>query len=266
MAILEWKKEDSVAVITLTNGENRHNPEFVTAFLGALDEIEKDPASCLRRHRVGRCEELVPGDRPDVDDGKDAAEGHPGHPRFHVRDNSVFKRVLLYPMPVIACLNGHAAANGAILACACDFRLMRSDKGFFFFPEIDIGIPFLPGMIAFLKKAIPHDTFNEMTLTGKRYTAGEMAASGVLVKACESEESLIAETMAFAKSFQKKRGVFGEMKRRLHAGIVEVIDKEDPKYIEPLKLFWRETSRLFRGLMPFVRLHASGRRRSEARK
>ena len=42
MAILEWRKEDTVAVITLTNGENRHNPEFVAAFLGALDEIEKE--------------------------------------------------------------------------------------------------------------------------------------------------------------------------------------------------------------------------------
>ena len=118
--------------------------------------------------------------------------------------------------------------------CSSDLR------GFFFFPEIDIGIPFLPGMIAFLKKAIPYDTFNEMALTGKRCTAKEMAACGVLVKACENEGALIAETMAFAKTFQKKRGVFGEMKRRLHAGIVEVIDKEDPKYIEPLKLFWKE--------------------------
>ncbi|MCU0553823.1 MAG: hypothetical protein MUF17_03535, partial [Syntrophales bacterium] len=60
------------------------------------------------------------------------------------------------------------------------------------------------------------------------------------VKACDSEEVLIAETMAFAKSFQKKRGVFGEMKHRLHAGIVEIIDKEDPKHIEPLKLFWKD--------------------------
>jgi enoyl-CoA hydratase/carnithine racemase len=79
-----------------------------------------------------------------------------------------------------------------------------------------------------------------MTLTGRRCTASEMAASSVLLKACESEESLIAETMAFAKSLQKKRGVFGEMKRRLHAGIVEVIDKEDRKYIEPLKLLWKD--------------------------
>lgn len=30
------------------------------------------------------------------------------------------------------------------------------------------------------------------------------------------------------------------MKRRLHAVIVEIIDKEDPKVIEPLKLFWKD--------------------------
>ena len=42
MAILEWKKEGTVAVITMTNGENRHNPDFAAALMGALDEIEKD--------------------------------------------------------------------------------------------------------------------------------------------------------------------------------------------------------------------------------
>jgi len=240
MAILEWKKDDTVAVITMTNGENRHNPEFVAAFLAALDEIEKDPALTSVV--------ILSGDAKSWSQGIDLAwmtakmqqKDVQSIREFMYGINNVFKRVLLYPMPVIACLNGHAAANGAILACACDFRLMRADKGFFFFPEIDIGIPFLPGMIAFLKKAIPYDRFNEMALTGKRYTAKEMAASGVLVKACESEEVLVADTMAFAKALQKKRGVFGEMKRRLHAGIVEVIDKEDPKYIEPLKLFWKD--------------------------
>jgi enoyl-CoA hydratase/carnithine racemase len=240
MAILEWKKEGSVAVITLTNGENRHNPEFVAAFLGALDEIEKDPALASVVILSGDAKSWSQGIDLNWMMAKMQIKDVQAIREFMYGINSVFKRVLLYPMPVIACLNGHAAANGAILACACDFRLMRSDKGFFFFPEIDIGIPFLPGMIAFLKKAIPYYKFNEMTLTGKRCTASEMTASGVLVKACESEESLIAETMAFAKSFQKKRGVFGEMKRRLHAGIVEIIEKEDPKYIEPLKLFWKD--------------------------
>jgi enoyl-CoA hydratase/carnithine racemase len=240
MAVLEWKKEESVAVITMTNGENRHNPEFIAAFLGALDEIEKDPSICSVVILSGDTKSWSQGIDLSWIMGKMQQKDVAAIREFMYGINSVFKRVLLYPMPVIACLNGHAAANGAILACACDFRLMRADKGFFFFPEIDIGIPFLPGMIAFLKKAIPCSKFNEMTLTGRRCTAAEMAASGVLVKACESEESLIAETMAFAKSLQKKRGVFGEMKRRLHAGIVEIIEKEDPKVIEPLKLFWKD--------------------------
>jgi enoyl-CoA hydratase/carnithine racemase len=240
MAILEWRKEDTVAVITMTNGENRHNPDFVSALLGVLDEIEKDPSICSVVILSGDAKSWSQGIDLNWMTGKMQQKDVSAIRDFMYGINSVFKRVLLYPMPVIACLNGHAAANGAILACACDFRLMRADKGFFFFPEIDIGIPFLPGMIAFLQKAIPYNKFNEMTLTGRRCTAGEMADSGVLVKACETEEALIAETMALAKSLQKKRGVFGEMKRRLHAGIVEIIEKEDPKYIEPLKLFWKD--------------------------
>ena len=135
MAILEWKKEDTVAVITLTNGENRHNPDFVAAFLGALDEIEKDPALASVVILSGDAKSWSQGidltwmmakmQQKDIQAIRD----------FMYGINSVFKRVLLYPMPVIACLNGHAAANGAILACACDFRLHALRQGVLLFPR-----------------------------------------------------------------------------------------------------------------------------------
>ncbi len=35
--------------------------------------------------------------------------------------NRIFKRLLLFPVPVIAAINGHAFGNGAIVSCACDF-------------------------------------------------------------------------------------------------------------------------------------------------
>jgi len=149
MAVLEWRKEESVAVITLTNGENRHNPDFTAAFLRALDEIEKDPgvSSVV----------IVSSDPKSWSQGIDLAwiTGKMQQKDIQaIRDcmygiNNVFKRVLLYPMPVIACLNGHAAANGAILACACDFRFMRADRGFSSSLRSISASPFFPGCSPF---------------------------------------------------------------------------------------------------------------------
>ena len=42
--------------------------------------------------------------------------------------------------------------------------------------------------------------------------------------------------MAFARTYQKKRPIFGEMKKRFHKGILAAIENEDPKYIESLKI------------------------------
>ena len=73
-------------------------------------------------------------------------------------------------------------------------------------------------------------------LTGKRVGAEELAAHHVIEKACPDADAVIAESLAFAKTFHKKRGIFKEHKKRLHGHIIQIIDTEDPKYIEPLAL------------------------------
>jgi len=45
------------------------------------------------------------------------------------------------------------------------------------------------------------------------------------------------DALNFAKEFKKNRAIFGEHKKRMHKKIIEVIDNEDPKFIEPLNLF-----------------------------
>ena len=70
------------------------------------------------------------------------------------------------------------------MACAFDFRFMRTDRGYFCFPGVDLGIAILPGMDAILKKALPTPMVLEAELTGKRYTAAELEARQVVVKAC----------------------------------------------------------------------------------
>jgi len=236
MSILEWRKEGTVAVVTMTNGENRHNPTFTEAILKAFDEIERDEgvSSVV----------IVSSDAKNWSQGIDVqwlmgafnSKDFQAVKDFMYGLNRIFKRILLYPMPVIAAINGHAFGDGAILACACDFRFMKSDKGFFCFPEVDISIPFLPGMFALLRKAMPYYKFEEAVFSGKRMGAKELEEHHVIVKACADYEELMKESVAFAKTFKKKRAIFGEMKRRMHKHIVELMDKEDPEYIEPLKL------------------------------
>ena len=150
--------------------------------------------------------------------------------------DDVFKTLLLFPMPVIAAINGHAFGNGAILACACDFRFMRGDRGFFCFPEVDLSIPFLPGMIAFVKKAMPYYRFNEMKLTGRRVSGAELAIDHVIEKASTDQQSLLSDAMAFAATFDKKRTIFAEHKKRLHKQIIQIIDEENKPFIDNLAL------------------------------
>jgi enoyl-CoA hydratase/carnithine racemase len=236
MPVVEWKKEGSVALMTMTNGENRHNPAFVSDMSAALGAIEGD--------KEVTAVVIASSDPKNWSQGIDLTwlteqmgKNETGKIKeFIYGMNGVFKRLLTYPMPVIAAINGHAVANGAILSCACDFRLMRADKGFFFFPEVDISIPFLPGMIAFCRKAIPEYLFNEMLLSGRRLTAPELEANRVIVKACANQDELMESSMALARTFQKKRAIFGEMKRRMHKEAVRVIETEDPPLIEALKL------------------------------
>ena len=231
MPIIEYGIENRIAIVTLNDGENRFNPPFLQAFLTVLDEIEeKTDANALI---VTSAHEKIFSNGIDLDwllpfiqkgDATTAKD-------FFYLMNRLFKRILLYPMPTIAAISGHAFAGGAIMTCSFDFRFMRSDRGFFCFPEVDLGIPFLPGMIALIQKAIPSQTFQELQLTGKRLTAEECEARGIVLKACHRDD-LIHVALDFAKGLNKRRKIVAEMKRRMHGEIARVIDEQDPPVIE----------------------------------
>lgn len=57
-----------------------------------------------------------------------------------------------------------------------------------------------------------------------------------MIKACEGEEELMKEALAFARTFTKGRTIFKELKTRFHKPILETMEKEDPPYIESLQL------------------------------
>lgn len=236
MAVVEWTKDGSVAVVNMINGENRVNPAFINGMLDVLTEVEKDESIGAVLIKSGDSKNWSQGiDLPWMD-GRFAEKDLQSVRNFFYSLSTLFKKMLLYPVPIIAAINGHCAAMGVIFACACDFMFMKADRGFFFLPEIDVEIAFQPGFYAIVQKNVPSFKLKEMLYTGKKYTAAELDESHVL-KACENEAKLMEEATALAKSFNKKRSAFHAMKRITNGSIIDILDKQDPAIVEPLRMF-----------------------------
>jgi len=232
MAIVEWVKDGTVAVMIMNNGENRHNLEWADAMLSIYAEIiadtdikaivltSSDPKNfCLGVDTDWMLKTMGENDFPQLS-------------RWLYKNNEVFKAMLMAPVPTIAAINGHAFGNGAMLAGACDFRFMRADRGFFCFPELNIGIQLAPSMIEWMKRVIPYPHFIRMLFSGDRFGATELERHQVIIKACENAEKTLEEAVAFAKTFNKSRITLTEMKKRTYKHVLDKMANEDPEYYD----------------------------------
>ena len=233
MALFEYQLDDHVALVTMNHGENRFTYDSLEAFEGLLEEIEQRTKATVLL--VKSAHEKIWSNGIDLEwllaeVGRDPEAGT----RFPSLLMQFLRRLLTYPLMTIAAINGHAFAGGAIMACAFDFRFMRSDRGYFCFPEVDIQIPFMPGMDAILKKALPTSLVLEAQLTGKRYPAAELEAHRVVLKACPIND-LMNEALAFAKTMNKSREILKTMKEVTFKNILRVMETDDPAYLQSLK-------------------------------
>jgi enoyl-CoA hydratase/carnithine racemase len=224
MAKVEYELDGRVAVVTMNSGENRFNFPFFDAFLEILDEIEqKTETNALV---VRSADPKIWSNGIDLDWLLPAIEkeGPELMDRFREEMYAFMKRVLTYPMPTIAAINGHAFAGGAFLAFAHDFRFMRSDKGWICLPEVDLNMTLGPVFSAIARRAVPLYKFEEMQYTGKRLTARECEEHHIIMKACPPDD-LMNEALAFARLLNKDGNLIGRMKVETHQEILEVIDQ-----------------------------------------
>ena len=144
MALFEYQLDDHVALVTMNHGENRFTYDSLDAFEGLLEEIEQKTRATVLL--VKSAHEKIWSNGIDLEwllaeIGRNPEAGI----RFPERLMQFLRRLLTYPLITIAAINGHAFAGGAIMACAFDFRFMRTDRGYFCFPEVDIQIPLHAG-------------------------------------------------------------------------------------------------------------------------
>lgn len=237
---IEWEKVNNAALVKMINNKNRMDLTFAEQMQEIFAKVLSDTSVTSMILTSSDEKFFSMGVHVDWLEERLRENDTVSVKKFLFGMQEVFKQILLMPIPVIAAINGHAYGNGSIICGACDFRFMRSDRGYFCFPEIDLNIPFLPSMFLWLQRAIPHALFNSMALTGRPVTALELEKHAVIEKACKDSSELMEETLLFAGTFDKGRKIFGELKKRMNQHIVTVMETEDQPLLESLSLFVKD--------------------------
>ncbi|MBW2271488.1 MAG: enoyl-CoA hydratase/isomerase family protein [Deltaproteobacteria bacterium] len=216
--MIDLAREGDVFVLRMDSGENRFSPEFVARYSSCLDEVEQvDGPKALVTTGTGKF----------YSNGLDLenmmADGGAGANRYIASVLELLRRTLVLPCVSVAAVNGHAFGAGGQIAVAHDIRLMRSDRGFFCMPEIDMHAPLHPGMVALLKARIPSVGVHEVLVTGRRY-GGELAAEkGIVDRALPEADLLPAAIEQAAALADKAHPVMSRIKADLYPKVIEAM-------------------------------------------
>ena len=212
--------EEKIAILDLGADENRFSPDFLDEIGANLDEVIGAGAQGL----------VTTGGGKFYTNGLDldwlAANGE--RAQWYVgRVQSMLARILTLPVPTAAAVVGHAFGAGAMLALAHDFRVMRADRGYFCLPEVDIRIPFTPGMAALIQaKLTPQAAVASMT-TGRRFGGDDAARLG-LVDAVAGEGAVTPAAVDLLRPLDgKDPGTLGAIKQTMFGPAVRALAASD---------------------------------------
>lgn len=209
MALINLRREGDVFILTMKGGENRFNPPFIEAMHQALDVVEqsKGPAALV----------TVGGEEKFYSNGLDLAwfrgDGQGEQQDFTIAILKFLGRIMGFPLPTIAAINGHAFAAGAMLALTHDFRIMCADKGFFCLPGVDLRINLPPGMLSLIKSRLTPAVFRDLLLTGVRIGGMEARERGVVDEAVSADQVLSLAISRAAVLARKDRQTYGSLKQ-----------------------------------------------------
>ncbi|GIF05685.1 enoyl-CoA hydratase-related protein [Actinoplanes siamensis] len=210
-------RHDDVFVLNLGDTENRFHPDWLDAVGRALDQVEQaDGPKALVTTATGK----FFSNGLDLDWLGANGDRLPG---YAATVQNLLARFLALAVPTVAALPGHTFAAGAMLALAHDFRVMRADRGFWCLPEVNIGIPFTPGMSALIQSRLTPQVAHEAMTTGRRYGGAEALRAGIVDHAV-AEDAVDATATRIAATLAPNAGqTLGTIKSRMYAPVLAAL-------------------------------------------
>jgi enoyl-CoA hydratase len=180
--MIELEDRGSVTIMRLVRGKgNALNLELAVAADEALQMIAAGPA----RAAVLTGQGSVFG--AGVDLPALLAGGEPYVREFVSRMVDSFERLARFPKPLVAAVNGHAIAGGAIMMMACDQRILARGAARIGLTEVLVGVQFPAWALEIARFATPPQHFSELICTGRTYLPEEALKRGLVDELVEPE-------------------------------------------------------------------------------
>jgi 2-(1,2-epoxy-1,2-dihydrophenyl)acetyl-CoA isomerase len=221
VAEVELTREDGVLTITL------NRPDVLNALNAA---VHAGLAAALKEARGADVRAVVlTGAGRGFCVGQDLAEFRGGAAdvgsrlRSQYHPNVVAIRSL--EKPVLAAVNGAAAGAGLSLACACDLRI-AADSATFVPAFVNVGLVPDSGGTFFVTRLVGYARAFEWLCSGRRLTAAQAHAWGVVSEVVESER-LSSRAAELARAFgDLPTGAIGMTKRLLDRAAAASLDDQ----------------------------------------
>ena len=211
-------RDGELFVVHFGDDENRTDHAWIDGMNAILDEVETvDGPKVLITTGVGK--HYSNGLDVDWMAGKDSADviGYV---------NSVEKllgRILTFPAPTVAAINGHAFGAGAFAIITHDHAVMREDRGFVCWPEVHLGMGFSEGLLSMIKNLLPGPTGRDAIITGRRYGAADAVGAGFVDRAVPLDQLLPAAGALGLPHAPTAGEAVGRIKRQLHAEVTAAL-------------------------------------------
>src|SRR5260370_24269475 len=183
--LLDYNKECATITLNRPDKRNAINPPMIAELQSALDEIEKKKVRVVIMAASGSvfCAGMDLEMLSAI--GKQSPQENQDDSR---RIAKLFRRILSFPRPIIAAVNGHALAGGCGIATLCDFTLSVPEAQFGY-TEVRIG--FLPAIVSvFLTRQIGDKRARDLLLTGRKISAKEAQQLGLVTEIVEPDKLL----------------------------------------------------------------------------
>jgi len=233
--LIEIERDEGVALVFLNRPKvNALDPVFVAEFLARWRELEADPsvgAAVLASRREGI---FSAGFDLKVLHGLQRER----FAQFIQAFADLYRALFAGAVPVVAAVEGHAVAGGAILALACDRRIFAKGEGRFGVTEVDLALPLPPGVLQLLRAAAGEAAAAEAALFGRLYTPAEAQAAGFANRLVGTGEAF-AEARREAQTLAAKpREALRAIRRELRAPWARALEEADARVGEEFAQWW----------------------------